>query len=212
MFRRIFLIQVLAGLIVAVSEKLGLDLLNQPAWTTPLFERVKPIKLFVDPINGSDTWSGRQDIVNADGNDGPIATIEQAKVIVRKLKSQPHQHYQPIKIMLKGGMHFLSEPLVFEPEDSGSISQPIIYESYYRERAVISGGQLITGWRRETVNGLKMWTAKLSQTEHNWQFQHLWINGKRRPRSRYPSQGYLKIKNQDLPLLLKLSNLHIQFL
>lgn len=194
MFRRIFLIQILLGLIIIVMEKLGLDLFKQNGLTAPLFERVKPIKLFVDPINGNDTWSGRQATVNEDGNDGALATIEQAKIIVRKLTSQPNHHYQPIKIMLRGGTHFLPQPLIFESEDSGSISQPIVYQSYHRERAIISGGQLITGWRRETVNGIKMWTAQLPETEGKFKFQHLWIDGKRRQRSRYPSQGYLKIK------------------
>lgn len=194
MFRRIFLSQVLLGLIIAVMEKLKLDLLQQPALTTSLFERVKPIELFVDPINGSDTWSGRYEVANAEGNDGALASIEQAQVVVRKLKSQPKQQYQPIKIMLRGGTHFLPQPLIFELADSGSVIQPIIYQSYPRERAVLSGGQLITGWRRETVNGIKMWTAQLPKTNDQWKFQHLWIDGKKRQRSRYPSHGYLKIK------------------
>jgi len=206
MFRRIFLIQVLLGLIIAVMEKLRLDLVKRSGNITPLFAPVKPIKLFVDPINGNDNWSGRQETAKADKTDGPIATINRAKVIVRELRSQPSQGYQPIKVMLRGGIYFLSQPLILEPEDSGSINQPIIYQSNPKEKAILSGGQLITNWRRENVNGKKMWTAQLPKKEDKWQFQHLWIDGKRRQRSRYPSQGYLSIKKSHTKESQKLTD------
>ncbi len=131
-------------------------------------------------------------------NDGPLATIAKAKIVVRELKLR-HNSDRPIKISLRGGTYFLSQPIVFEPEDSSSSNQPITYQSYPKEQAIISGGQLIAGWRQKTVNKIKMWTIKLPQdTETRWQFQHLWVNGERRMRSRYPDRGYLKVKKLEV--------------
>ncbi|MGL6338029.1 MAG: hypothetical protein ACRC80_02685, partial [Waterburya sp.] len=198
MFRRVFLLQVLLGWLIAVAEKLDIFSLKTAAsaLTASLTPDLEPITLFIAP-NGNDSWSGRQEIANPDHNDGPLATLAGAKIAIRKLKSQQSQ--QPaIAVMLRGGTYFLSEPVVFQPEDSGSVKQPITYQSYPGETAIISGGRVITDWQPETVNNLPMWTVKLPQdSSTTWQFQHLWINGERRSRSRYPSQGYLQVQALD---------------
>jgi hypothetical protein len=198
MFRRVFLLQVLLGWLIVVAEKLDVISLKTTASaiTTSLIPDLVPITLFVDP-NGNDSWSGRQETANSANNDGPLATLAGAKIAVRKLKSQQHNSQRPIQVMLRGGTYFLSEPVLFEPEDSGSVQQPIIYQSYPGETAIISGGKVITGWQQETVNNLSMWTVKLPQSWTEKQFQHLWVNGERRSRSRYPSQGYLRVQAVD---------------
>ena len=191
MLRRVFLLQILLGWLIAVMEKLKGGIMSQPAATASLFPHILPINLYVDSLNGDDRQSGRQESSDGRG-DGALATLKRAKAIARELSSlQPNR---PINIILRGGTHFLAQPLIFTPEDSGKTNSPITYQSYPREQATISGGKLITGWRRETVNGIKMWTANLPQDESKWQFQHLWVNGTKRSRSRYPSQGYLKIR------------------
>ena len=196
MLRRVFLLQILLGWFIAMGEKLGM-VRTASALTASLFaDDVEPITFFVDP-NGNDFWSGRQQSANPANKDGPLATLEGAKIAVRELKSQQHNINRPIQIMLRGGTYFLSRPVLFKPEDSGGINQPIVYQSYPRERAIISGGKIITGWRQETVNQFKMWTVDLPQDSTQWQFQHLWVNGNRRSRSRYPNQGYLHIKSSE---------------
>ena len=212
MLRRIFLFQILLGWLIVVIKKgleamqplmkespktaLHKEVIAKPALTAPLFAHAEPINLYV-ALNGNDSWTGRLETANQFNNDGPLATIKKAKTVVRELKLQHSD--RPIKISLRGGTYFLSAPIVFEPEDSGSINQLITYRSYPKELATISGGKLITGWQKETVNKIEMWTVKLPQdTETKWQFQHLWVNGKRRSRSRYPNQGYLKVKTVDL--------------
>ncbi|MGL5942229.1 MAG: right-handed parallel beta-helix repeat-containing protein [Waterburya sp.] len=198
MFRRVFLLQVLLGWLIVVAEKLNIFSLKTAvsAVIASLTPDLEPITLFVAP-NGNDSWSGRQEIANPDHNDGPLATLAGAKIAIRKLKSQQPQQ-RAIAVMLRGGTYFLSEPVVFQPEDSGSVKQPITYQSYPGETAIISGGKVISGWQPETVNNLPMWTVKLPQDSSTaWQFQHLWINGERRSRSRYPSQGYLQVQALD---------------
>jgi hypothetical protein len=197
MLRRVFLLKVLLGWLIVVAEKLDVFNLETPASaiTTASLPDLKPITLFVAP-NGNDSWSGKQEIANPANNSGPLATLAGAKIAVRKLKSQQLDQ-RPIIVKLRGGNYFLSEPVLFEPEDSGSVKQPITYQSYPGETAVISGGKVITGWQQETVNNLTMWTVKLPQSSTQWGFQHLWVNGERRSRSRYPSRGYLRIQAVD---------------
>src|SRR5215213_1728312 len=48
-------------------------------------------KLYIAPT-GRDTWTGRLDAPNRDHTDGPLATLERARDIVRKTK---HQHQLP---------------------------------------------------------------------------------------------------------------------
>ena len=196
MLRRIFLFQILLGWLIVVIKK-GVKAIAKPALTAPFLADVEPINLYV-ALNGNNSWSGRLETASLFNNDGPLATIEKAKTVVRELKLRQNSD-RPIKISLRGGTYFLSQPIVFEPKDSGSINQPITYQSYPKEQATISGGKLIAGWRQETVNHIKMWTVKLPQdAETKWQFQHLWVNGKRRSRSRYPNQGYLKVKKLEV--------------
>ena len=186
MLRRVFLLQVLCSWLAVVIQKLGEETIAQPASASSLFGQIKPIRLYVDPLLGNDDLSGQLEGENS----GAVATINRAKAIARK----SIQQYRPIQINLQAGIHFLTKPVIFTPEDSGKVNCSITYQSAPEKRAVISGGKLITGWRKETVDGKKMWTANLPQGAEPWQFQHLWVNGQRRSRSRYPSQGYLKIK------------------
>ncbi|WP_019505065.1 right-handed parallel beta-helix repeat-containing protein [Pleurocapsa sp. PCC 7319] len=197
MLRRVFLLQILLGWFIAITKKLVTGISYKSASAAPLFSDVEPIIFFVAP-NGNDAWSGRLEVVNPENSDGPLATLEGAKIAVRNLKSNQSYIDRPIKILLRSGTYFLSQPVLFKPKDSGSINQPITYQSYPQERAIISGGKLITGWRKEIVNNLEMWTVDLPQDSSNdWQFQHLWVNGNRRSRSRYPSQGYLQVEALD---------------
>lgn len=196
MLRRVFLLQILLGWLITVVEKLGVKLIHSPVTVTLAgdVKTIEPINLYIATY-GDDSWSGRHDRANLEQNDGPLATLARAKVVIRELKSQPQNLQRPIQVMLRGGTYFISEPVLFEPEDSGRVNQPITYRSYPKEQATLSGGRLITGWQLETVNGLKMWTVELPQTTQK--FQQLWVNGSRRSRSRYPSQGYLQVKSLD---------------
>ena len=188
MLRRVFLLQILAGWLAVSIQKISSKIIGQPVLNPSLlFKPATPIALYVDPLQGNDAYSRSQ----LQGDSYALATIDRAKTIARELKSlQPHR---PIDIILRGGNHFLSQSVKFTAEDSGSLNAPITYKSHPQEQAIISGGKLITGWHQEIVNGLKLWSVKLPENEDNWQFQHLWVNGQKRSRSRYPSQGYLKI-------------------
>jgi len=138
---------------------------------------------------GNDGWSGRQAAPNAEGTDGPFATITRARDAVRRLK-QAAKLPASITVWLRGGRYFLSEPLLFGPEDSA----PVTYAAYPGEEPILDGGTRIEGWRAETVGGVSMWVADVPEVaEGKWYFRQLFVNGERRERPRLPKKGLYRV-------------------
>src|SRR2546423_4673488 len=84
---------------------------------------------FVSPGGGTDSGPGTAEL--------PFRTVARARDAVRAERSRPGQ----IVVTLRGGNHFLTEPLVLTPEDSGSADRPIIYAAAPGEMPVLSGGE-----------------------------------------------------------------------
>ncbi|HEV3029164.1 MAG TPA: right-handed parallel beta-helix repeat-containing protein [Planctomycetota bacterium] len=99
-------------------------------------------------------------------------------------------------IILRGGIYFLPETLVFKAEDSETT-----YKAAPGETVVVSGGRAITGWKK-SEDGL--WTAQIPV---GFRFNQLFIDGKRRTRARTPNEGaFFHVDGQlteDKPTKLK---------
>ena len=78
--------------------------------------------------------------------DGPIATLDDARLKVRELKKE--HPGQPIEVLIKGGTYPLRETVVFGLEDSGADGAPIVYKAALGESPVFTGGVPITGWEK----------------------------------------------------------------
>ncbi len=198
MLRRYFLIRVLLGYFLSVGSKFKID--NGQKYSSIINSNIinpqsKPILFFV-ATNGDDTWSGKRATPSKDNSDGPFATWKKAQAAIRAIKKD-NKLNQPVKVIFSGGTYQLIEPVVFTPDDSGTNSFPISYEAQPQEQVTISGGRVIDGWQEEQLNGLRLWTTNLPSSLQKSNFQHLWVNGKRRVRARYPSQGYLKVQSVD---------------
>lgn len=145
--------------------------------------------LYVSP-HGNDQWSGRLDAPNADGSDGPLASMDRAKQIVRTWK-ETGSLSGSVTVWLRGGRYPLTRPLVFTPQDSG----PITYAAYPGEEAVLDGGRRIEGWAETQHNGRTAWVVDLPDVAAGrWYFRQLWVNGQRRSRPRLPKQGFYWIE------------------
>ena len=94
--------------------------------------------------------------------DGPVATPERARDLVRSIKQQQGPAPSPIHIYLCGGDYFLREPLVLTPADSGTDGAPVIWSAYGDEHPVLSGGQRLTSWTRAIANGREVWTSEVA--------------------------------------------------
>jgi len=110
-------------------------------------------------MDGNDAWSGTLDAPNAAASDGPFATLPRAVEALRELKqAQGGALEQPVTVLVREGTHFLAAPLVLGPGDSGSAACPVTFAAYPGERAVVSGGRPIKGWRKADEH---LWAAEL---------------------------------------------------
>jgi len=155
--------------------------------------RPGPDTLFV-ATDGDDGWSGALPRPNRARTDGPFATIARARDEVRKRKAaSPTARRIPV-ILIRGGTYSLPEPLVLGPDDSAAH-----FVAYPGEKPVLSGGRLITGWRKPQKGSV--WTAELPDVKAGkWYPQQLFVNGQRRTRARIPNEGYLLNEGPIEPL------------
>ncbi|MCM2370119.1 right-handed parallel beta-helix repeat-containing protein [Aporhodopirellula aestuarii] len=99
--------------------------------------------LFVAPA-GNDQWSGR--LAEPQKNDGPLATLDAARLKVRQLKTT--NPADTIEVQIRGGTYQLRETVVFGPQDSGSQDAPVIYKAFPGETPVFTGGIEISNWKK----------------------------------------------------------------
>jgi len=140
---------------------------------------------FYVSVDGDDGWSGGSPSPNAGGTDGPFATLRRARDAVRELKTAGGPA-GPVKIMLAGRTHYLTEPLILESVDSGREGCPITYTAYPGEGPVISGGVRLSGW--EPHEGEIMRCALPDTKGGKWKFRQLFFNGERQVRARWPGR------------------------
>src|SRR2546423_569156 len=165
-----------------------------------------PLNFYV-ATNGNDRWSGRFAGPTANGQDGPLASLQRAMKAARLARQNPTNISEGINISMRGGVYELAEPLLLTPEDSGaSAKQPFVIAAYPNEKPVISGGSRLRGWKR-VENKPGFWETEVPEVRAGkWYFRSLFINGQRKQRARRPTQGFFRIQGaspQEKPLKLK---------
>lgn len=118
---------------------------------------------------------------------GSIASLAAARDAVRQARAGGDQ--SDARVILSGGTYALTEPVVFEPQDSR-----VSFEAAPGAKPVVTGGKKITNWREE--GGL--WVAKV---DPSWHFEALWVNGERATRARTPNRGFIQATGQPPELL-----------
>lgn len=142
--------------------------------------------LYVSP-EGNDAWTGRLDRPNVEGTDGPLASLTEARNRVRQLKLTVSLT-EPVRIIMVSGRYRLDQPLVLEPQDSGTAQCPIIYEAAPGAVPVFSGGRVIKGFR-PYKDGI--WKAHIPEVANGaWYFEQLFVDGRRATRARTPNKFY----------------------
>ncbi len=157
------------------------------AWVLTVAAQLGHAETFYVAPDGNDGWSGRQPQPSADRTDGPLATLAGARDAIRRRKALGALA-EPVRVLVAGGTYTLSEPIVFEPRDSGTEQCPIVYEALGGARPVFSGGRLIRNFKRGR-DGL--WTARLPEVKAGrWYFEQLFVNSRRAVRARSPNTFY----------------------
>jgi hypothetical protein len=116
-----------------------------------------------------------------DGNPGtaerPFATLGRAQ---QALRTRPAG--QAATVLIGGGTYYLSEPLIFAPEDSGTADAPVVFAAAAGETVVISGGaRLELAWR-PFRDGIYQ-----ADTPAGLAIDQLFVNGQSQPMARYPN-------------------------
>ncbi|NOY79949.1 MAG: hypothetical protein GXP31_02980 [Kiritimatiellaeota bacterium] len=164
-----------------------------------------PAVFYVSP-RGRDTWSGRTPAANANGTDGPFASLERARDVIRALKKRTSGAMPPVTVFVRGGVYALPRTFQLRREDSGRPGAPVLYAAYRDEKPVLSGGRRITGFTPYRDGILK---ADLrAQGFPKYRFKQLFFNGKRQHLARYPNfdptapicGGWLFVPGDYVPL------------
>jgi hypothetical protein len=123
--------------------------------------------------------------------DGPVHSLAEARDAGRAQRRAGRTG--TITIRIADGFYFLPETLVLTPEDSNTI-----WEAASGARPVISGGRIISGWKKGSG---PVWTASAGTPY----FRQLFISGRRAQRARTPNFGFYRMDGpspQDKPLRL----------
>jgi len=134
--------------------------------------------------NGNDNWSGRLSAPNPNGSDGPLRTIPAARDRIRAAR-QTNSSAAPVNVSIREGVYRISEPLVFGPKDSGDANEPVTYGAYPGEQPQVSGGRVISGWKKGPGN---LWRAEIpAARDGKWPFRELFVDGRPALRARTPN-------------------------
>jgi hypothetical protein len=142
--------------------------------------------LYVSP-EGNDGWSGQSAQVNAGRTDGPVATLERARDLIRQSKKGAELR-EPVRVVVAGGVYTMAAPFVLAPQDSGTDRSSITYEAAPGAKPVFTGGKAITGFQPDADGA---WKARIPDVAAGqWYFEQLFVNGHRAVRARSPNKFY----------------------
>lgn len=156
--------------------------------------------LYVSP-HGNDQWSGRS--ADPEGGDGPLATLEAARLKVRAIKANAKES---VEVLIRGGEYHLDKTVVFGLADSGSEEAPVVYKAFPGEKPVFSGGVEISKWARcaQDPAGVspkawgQLWVAEIpTHTREPWVIRSLYDGEALLQRARSGSFKYRDVEKEN---------------
>ena len=126
-------------------------------------------------------------------SDGPVWCIEKALEIATEMREDGNK--KPLTIKLMAGEYNLSKPLVID-----HLMKDITIEPYGDGEVLISGGKKITGWKKDTFNGVECFSTFIPEVkEGKWNFSDFYVDGLRADFTRYPEDHDLTIVEAENP-------------
>ncbi|MDZ4858078.1 MAG: right-handed parallel beta-helix repeat-containing protein [Candidatus Hydrogenedentes bacterium] len=98
--------------------------------------------VYVAP-DGNDSWSGVLDQPNPDKTDGPVATFERARDLLRDIRPRARLKPGAIEVRIAGGTYERVAPFTLDTQDGGSKESPVIYTGIGSAPAILTGGRAI---------------------------------------------------------------------
>jgi hypothetical protein len=156
------------------------------------FAEANSIAYYIAP-NGNDAWSGELATPSADQRDGPLATLDAARLKVRERLAA--EAAQPIEVLIRGGEYTLDATVVFTVADSGREDSPVTYRAYPGEQPIFTGGKRLDNWTKLSKNPSgaakaaagKLWAAEVPDSARDdWRITSLYDGLELLPRSSSP--------------------------
>lgn len=171
------------------------------------------VSFYVSP-DGNDAWTGTLSEPNASRTDGPVASLQRAREIVRGTikKGIPKGG---ITVVLRGGVYQLGETFVLTSDDSGIEGSPIVWRAHPGEKVIVNGAETIAGFALVEGSVLKRFDPPGRGKIYHTNLQshgikdfgsiaqrgspglELFFNGNRMTLARWPDSGWLRIA--DVP-------------
>jgi hypothetical protein len=118
------------------------------------------------------------------GPRGQVQTIEEA-IVKSRLQRKPGDS----ALILLSGTQYLAKPLILGDTDSRTTFLGT------GKGAVLSGGQVLKGWRKGLGN---LWQTEIPEVKQgSLYFRELFVNGVRAQRARTPNTGFLQFAGDD---------------
>ncbi|MDO5308058.1 MAG: right-handed parallel beta-helix repeat-containing protein [Planctomycetia bacterium] len=200
---------VMEAIVVLLSFYYGMNLGRQVYSQSTPYE--SPATFYVD-VAGSDSWSGKLDAPNATHTDGPVATLERARELVREHKSQLSAP-ATIVVEVLSGVYDLPTELTFTAEDSGASQDcPVIWRARQGECVQVNAGSYLHNPKRLESNEIRSLlkenirddVIEYDLVDYQVEKLHGGVNAplvyyQDEPMrlARYPNEGFVKIS--DLP-------------
>lgn len=150
------------------------------------------LKLYVS-TKGNDDWSGMLSAINRNKSDGPLASLEGARIKVRDIIKKGLD--TNVLVYIRGGEYFMDKTVVFDKDDSGNQDFSISYQAYPGENPVFSGGMRLIDWEKckkdpagtvEVASG-ELWCCELPSLKgESWKIKTLYDGNEMLTRSRSP--------------------------
>ncbi|HIE51768.1 MAG TPA: right-handed parallel beta-helix repeat-containing protein [Armatimonadetes bacterium] len=110
-------------------------------------DRATAARTFYLSTQGNDAWSGTLPTPNADGTDGPFATLERARDEIREMKKAGGLSEGGVIVELRGGVYWRAQTFELTAEDAGTKEAPIVYRARAGETVRLVGGKAIGGFK-----------------------------------------------------------------
>ena len=174
--------------------------------------KLATVRLYVAP-GGNDAANG--------SSLTPFATLQGARDRIRTYRASHKGPSRPIEVHVRGGSYRLSEPLVFDAQDSGSEDAPVVYRADGDDEVCLVGGLEIPAdaflevTDRDVLNRLpkeargkvryadlkKLGVGQFKQWPDSYRalvVPELFFQGKRMQLARYPNKGWLQFTRQQV--------------
>jgi parallel beta-helix repeat protein len=138
--------------------------------------------------------------VNPGTKNAPLASLQGARDLIRKLRSKD-QLNEEVRVIVAHGTYFMTEPLLLTEMDSGTENFPVTFMAEPGANPVFIGGIPIKNWERVNNN---LWKTKVPEvSRYGFYFEQLYVNGQRATRAKSPNHGFYTLKKVDETILSK---------